>query len=231
MKDRIELDSVVLLGRTFDEYCRYFQLDDRDLRSVRILDIGAGVSSFCSEANSRGYDVMAADPIYELPVEVIAEKSAADLNHVLTRLPDAAHNYNWSFYRDPQQLREYRESARDHFLKHYASDQSRYVRVALPHTGFRANEFQLVLVSHLLFLYDDLFDYDFHKRSLLELARIAQTEIRIYPLTNMRAMRSSLLESLMRDPDCSALTFTVSKIDFEFLKNSDELLKINHSTR
>jgi hypothetical protein len=220
MKDRIELDSVVLLGRTFDEYCRYFQLDDRDLRSVRILDIGAGVSSFCSEANSRGYDVMAADPIYELPVEVIAEKSAADLNHVLTRLPDAAHNYNWSFYRDPQQLREYR-----------ASDQSRYVRVALPHTGFRANEFQLVLVSHLLFLYDDLFDYDFHKRSLLELARIAQTEIRIYPLTNMRAMRSSLLESLMRDPDCSALTFTVSKIDFEFLKNSDELLKINHSTR
>jgi len=34
----------------------------------------------------------------------------------------------------------------------------------------------------------------------------------------------------MRDPDCAALTFTIVKIDFEFLKNSDELLKIGHST-
>ena len=56
------------------------------------------------------------------------------------------------------------------------------------------------------------------------------TEVQIYPLTNMRAIRSPFLERLMRDPDCSALTFTIMKIDFEFLKNSDELLKIGHST-
>ena len=83
MKDRIELDSVVLRGRTFDEYCTYVQLADRDLRSHRILDVGAGISSFCAGAASRGYDVTAADPIYALPLETIAHKSAEDLKELL----------------------------------------------------------------------------------------------------------------------------------------------------
>ena len=62
MKDRIELSDVVLLGRTFEEYCRYFQLSDVELRHATTLDLGAGVSSFSAEARDRGYVVLAADP-------------------------------------------------------------------------------------------------------------------------------------------------------------------------
>jgi hypothetical protein len=50
MKDRMELDRVVLLGRTLKEYSAYFQLNEADLRSGRILDLGAGVSSFAAES-------------------------------------------------------------------------------------------------------------------------------------------------------------------------------------
>jgi SAM-dependent methyltransferase len=226
MKDRLELKDVALLGRTFTEYCSYFQLEDHDLASVRVLDMGAGIGSFCAEAAARGYNVTAADPIYDLAPETIAEKSKADLEEVMRQLPEVTHKYNWTFYRDPGELHGYRDRARRVFLDDYSPGHKRYIRAGLPKTPFANKEFSLVLVSHFLFLYDDLFDYDFHKASVLELARIAQREIRIYPLINMRGIRSSYVEQLKHDPACSALTFERLKSDFEFFENADQLLVI-----
>jgi hypothetical protein len=226
MKDRIELDHVVLIGRTFEEYCRYFQLQDSFLESNRILDVGSGVSSFCAESGLRGYDVTAADPIYDLPVETIAAKSAKDLKNILQQVPAAAHKYNWTFYRDVNELARYRTAARYRFLEDYSARRDRYVPSALPNTAFDGNEFDIALASHLLFLYDDLLDYEFHKRSILELSRIVRHEIRIYPLANMSGVKSPFLEQLLSDPDCSGLSFTILKSDFEFFKNANEMLKI-----
>jgi hypothetical protein len=226
MKDRVELDRVVLLGRTFAEYCAYFQLEARDLQSIRVLDIGAGISSFCGEATSRGCDVTAADPIYSLPIEAVAQKSEQDLDHVMQQMSDAAHQYNWNFYRDLDDLVRYRQTARRSFLKDYRFHPDRYVSASLPATGFGDREFGLVLVSHLLFLYDDLLDYEFHKRSILDLARIAEREVRIYPLTNMTAVQSRYVDQLIADPDCAGLHFTRVQGDFAFLKNSDRHLRI-----
>ena len=226
MKDRIELDRVVLIGRTFDEYCRFFQLNDSQLRSQRILDIGAGVSSFCAESALLGYDVTAADPIYELPLETLSSKSEVDLAYLLQQVPAAAHKYNWTFYRSVDELAGYRATARDRFLIDYAAHHERYITAALPTTGFHDSEFDVTLASHFLFLYDDLVDYEFHKRSLVELCRITRREIRVYPLTNMSGIKSSFVEQLMRDPNCSSLAFTFQKSDFEFFKNANELLLI-----
>jgi len=226
MKDRLELDHVVLIGRTFDEYCNFFQLNDSQLQSKRILDVGAGVSSFCAESASLGYDVTAADPIYELPVETISARSETDLATVLQMVPDAAHKYNWTFYRSVDELARYRATARDRFLNDYAAHHERYVTAALPNTVFRDDEFDVALASHLLFLYDDLVGYEFHKRSLLELCRVTRREIRVYPLTNMSGIKSSFVEQLVSDRDCSSLAFTFVKSDFEFFKNANELLVI-----
>lgn len=229
MKDRMELDRVVLLGRTLKEYSAYFQLSEADLRSGRILDIGAGVSSFCAEAATLGCDVTAADPIYDLSVEAIVERSRADLANVLDKLPDVLHKYNWTFYADPGELAHYRTIARELFLKDYSSNRERYVTASLPSTGFADHEFNLVLVSYFLFLYEDLLDYALHKRSILELARIAQREVRIYPLANFRGMKSEYVELLTRDPDCAGLSFTIVKGEFEFLKNANEMLIIRQN--
>jgi len=226
MKDRIELRDVALLGRTFSEYCAYFQLTHDDLAARRILDIGAGIGSFCAEACARGFDVTAADPIYDLARETIAEKSKADLSDVMRQLPDVMHKYNWTFYRDPGGLHQYRIGARQTFLADYIRGHRRYVPAALPNTPFADKQFSLALVSHFLFLYHEEFDYEFHRASILELARITRREIRIYPLANMRAIRSSYVEQLMGDPACSALTFELVRSDFEFIKNSNQLLVI-----
>ena len=42
MKQGLVLDKVVLLGRTLDEYRRYFALDLDALRGRRILDVASG---------------------------------------------------------------------------------------------------------------------------------------------------------------------------------------------
>ncbi len=46
MKQGLVLEKVVLLGRTLDEYARYFALDLDALRGAELLDVASGVSSF-----------------------------------------------------------------------------------------------------------------------------------------------------------------------------------------
>src|SRR5688500_12073475 len=66
MKQGLVLDKVVLLGRTFEEYVRYFALDRSRLAGKTILDVPSGVSSFCAEARQQGLEVTACDLIYDL---------------------------------------------------------------------------------------------------------------------------------------------------------------------
>lgn len=81
-KHGLQLDRVVLLGRTFEEYRQYFLLEPDELIGKQVLDVAGGVSSFCAEANARGINVTSFDPIYSLTSEKIAERSEPDLNSV-----------------------------------------------------------------------------------------------------------------------------------------------------
>jgi hypothetical protein len=67
----LQLDRVVLLGRTFEEYRRYFLLEPDRLVGKRVLDVAGGGSSFCAEANELRIKVTSFDPIYSLPPEKI----------------------------------------------------------------------------------------------------------------------------------------------------------------
>src|SRR5438093_2589559 len=99
-KRGLQLDRVVLLGRTFEEYRRYFLLEPDDLVGKRVLDVAGGVSSFCAEANKLGITVTSFDPIYLLPPEKIMERSDPDLESVyqaIGRVP----TYRWGYYKNP----------------------------------------------------------------------------------------------------------------------------------
>ena len=82
MKHGLVLDKVVLLGRTLEEYRRYFGLDLENLRGKAILDVAAGVSSFCAEANRLRLNVTASDSIYNLPGDEIRRRCEPDLEQV-----------------------------------------------------------------------------------------------------------------------------------------------------
>ena len=229
MKQGLVLDKVVLLGRTLDEYTRYFALDLDALRGQRILDVAGGVSSFCVEANARGLDVTAFDLIYEWPLEDIAARCGPDLDHVI-RAIDVLRTYKWDFYQSPARLRDLRERSYKTFLADYANHRgTRYQGGRLPRLPFPHRTFDLTLVSYLLFAYEDQFDYEFHKSSLLELMRVTRGEARLYPIVSFEAKRCVHIDRLRTDPALGHLNFEEVQTDFEFLVGSNWFLRVRHA--
>lgn len=81
------------------------------------------------------------------------------------------------------------------------------------------------LVSHLLFLYEDKLDYDFHKKTILELLRISSREIRIFPIVNFKGIRSRYIE-FVHDEDFRNLKISIKRVGYEFMKNANEMMVI-----
>ena len=226
-KQGLVLDKVVLLGRTFEEYVRFFALEPAALRGQDVLDVAAGVSSFCAEANAQGIHVTAFDLIYELPPGQIEARCGPDLDHV-TRSIGGLQTYKWEFYKNPETLRTYRERAYKTFLADYEAHRSRYVPGSLPRLPFCDGQFDLTLSSYLMFVYEDKFDCEFHKQSVLEIMRVTRGEARFYPLVSFEAKRCSHLDPLKNDPDLRHLTFEEVETDFEFLVGSNWFLRVRH---
>lgn len=232
IKSGLELNKVVLLGRTFDEYVRYFGLNPSELRGKKVLDIASGVSSFCAEANERGISATAFDLIYNASAEEIRSRCEPDLDFVTGEIGKVA-CYRWGFYKSPAGMRAYRERAYKAFLRDYARYGSqRYVFGRLPTLPFSDSQFDFCFVSYLLFVYEDQkpFDYEFHKRSLLEIMRVTTTEARFYPLVNFKAERCKFVDTLKADPDLRAFRFDEVQTDFEFLAGSNYYLQVTHAT-
>jgi SAM-dependent methyltransferase len=226
MKQGLVLDKVVLLGRTLDEYQRYFALDLEALRGRAILDVASGVGSFCAESKRAGLCVTAFDAIYELPAEEIQRRCETDLEHVLDALRDLK-TYRWDFYVSPENLRRFRERAYRAFLADYRANAGRgYVPGHLPKLPFCDGDFDLTLVSYLLFVYEDQLYYDFHKQSLLEIMRVTRGEARVYPTVTFEGRRSSYLDRLQADRELAHLGFEEVRTDFEFLLNSNSYLRV-----
>lgn len=227
MDKQLNLDDIVLIGRTFDEYARMFALDDDLLVSKTILDVASGVSSFCAEANSRGLNVTATDKIYTLSPFQIEQKCKQDLAKVVDQLPNILDLYVWNYFKDVQSLKIHRERAYKTFiddLKAYGA--KRYIPTRYPETEFSDNRFSISLVSHLLFLYENHLDYYFHKMAILELARITSQEIRIFPVVNLKGEQSAFIKPIMQDKDLERFRIRLEKVDYEFLKNGNEMMVI-----
>src|SRR5215471_16734175 len=161
-KRGLQLDRVVLLGRTFEQYRRYFLLEPNELIGRTVLDVAGGVSSFCAEANSLGIKVTAFDPIYSLPREKIRERSDLDLESVYKSI-GLVPTYRWGFYKNPDYMRTLRERVSAILFADFQTSPKRYVAGELPRLPFTDGKFDLTLVSYLLFAYQDRFNYEFRR--------------------------------------------------------------------
>lgn len=224
-KRGLQLDRVVLLGRTFEEYRCYFLLEPNHLIGKRVLDVAGGVSSFCAEANKLGINVTSFDPIYSLPPEKIMERSEPDLESVY-RAIGSVPTYRWGYYKNPEYMRELRIRASTIFLVDYKIHPERYVAGELPRLSFADGEFDLTLASYFLFAYQDRLGYEFHRQSVLEIMRVTKGEARIYPTVTFEAQPSEYIPVLQSDPALQRFEFTEVKTEFEFLVNSNSFLKV-----
>lgn len=219
-------EGTAFYGRTFEEYCRLFDLEPAALQDRRVLDCPGGPSSFAAVAATMGAEPIAVDPVYGPPVEQLEATCAATVDDVVDQLHETTDLFDWSFYGDPDTRERYARAAVARFLADYRQRPDRYVAAALPKLPFEDGAFDLVCSAHLLFLYDDRFEEAFHRESALELARVAAEELRIAGLQSLDTERSSfvapVVESL-RDAGCAVES---REVDYRFQPGPTEVLAI-----
>lgn len=105
------------------------------------------------------------------------------------------------------------------------SREGRYVAGSLPELPTAADGCDLALVSHLLFLYGDHLDQDFHLQALRALTWRAR-EVRVFPLTDLNARPSPYVEPVRRALAAEGIESEVVTVDSESQKGANRMLRI-----
>jgi hypothetical protein len=221
------LDRVVPWGRSFDEYQRMFALTSDDLDG-RILGCSDGPASFNAEATQRGHRVVSCDPIYQFERAQIEERIAATYDEILAQARKNAHEFVWKdCIRTPEELGQARMAAMQIFLDDFDSGDhaGRYVAAALPTLPFETGAFDLAICSYFLFLYSTLLGEAFHHAALREICRVA-AEVRIFPLLALGGARSPFVDACIADLREAGYRVTIEKVNYEFQRGGDEMLRI-----
>lgn len=222
----LKLNEVALVGRTYNEYKRMFNISRESLENKTILDVAAGVSNFCAVGNAFGLKITAVDSIYHLMADEIEVKCEEDLNDLMNQLPLIQDHYNWDFYGDLEGLRISRVKAYQTFLRDYQSRPNHYIQGEVTDLPFADKSFDVTMVSHLLFLYDNVYDQDFHVKALKELLRVTRDEIIIFPTKNLHGEQSEWVNRLMTSTEFLDCTFLLETTHFEFQKGNNCRLRI-----
>jgi hypothetical protein len=225
------LDKVVPWGRSYDEYCRMFDLSADDLHK-RILGCGDGPAGFNAVATARGVSVVSCDPLYAFCAAEIRARIDETAAGVLAQTEQNRDQFVWTDITSIEALHRVRMDAMELFLADYETgkSQGRYVDAALPHLPFGDNAFDLALCSHFLFLYSEQLGEQFHHSAALELARIAD-EVRVFPLLALGGNPSRFLPGVMSLLQAAGYEVSVEPVAYEFQRGGNEMMRIIAGTR
>ncbi len=226
--NRLDIDRIAFLGRTYSEYMSMFGLDEKLLQQGRVLDCPAGASSFAAEAHRMGLDVIACDILYNLTADELIKKGKEDIGHVFEKFDEVNHLYVWKYYKDKDEVMALRSKAFEIFVNDFpvGSKEGRYVQAEMPHLPFSDRTFSLVLSSNFLFLYGDRLDLDFHKACIKELIRVCTGEVRIFPLVGLDAKPYPYLDDILSFLNFDGIKVEIVEVHFEFQRGSNMVMKI-----
>ncbi|MEN6329763.1 MAG: class I SAM-dependent methyltransferase [Methanobacteriaceae archaeon] len=214
----------IFTGRGWDEYLKMFNLTEEELMNKSILDCAAGASSFTRYLAGRGGEVRAVDLLYDQDPLVLRSLCQEHLEALVKSLEPLKKEFEWSYFQDLADLKEHRRLSCQEFYHDYSQHPDRYLWGDLTRLPFADGEYDLVLSSHLLFIYDHRLDLEFHILALEEMCRVGQ-EVRIYPLVKRKKMKSEFLK-----PVWERLSGTVKlelvKVDYQFRRGGDQMLVI-----
>jgi SAM-dependent methyltransferase len=217
------IGATLVSARSFDEYVAMFGLDAADL-GRSILDCPGGAASFCAEARDRALDVMAVDPVYATDITSLGKHAVDEAIRGNRHTASSLESFVWTFFSDINDHRERRVGSAQRFGRHLGSQSGAYVAGALPRLPFRDNSFDLVLSSHLLFLYADRLDEQFHHDAARELIRVARHEVRIFPLvSDQGADTEQLLGSVCRRLSDDGVHCEIRPSTYEFQRGANKI--------
>jgi len=222
----MKLANIVPWGRTLLEYKEMFNLTENDLES-KIVGCGDGPASFNVELTHSAGSIISVDPTYRLTKEQFSSHIDEVAEEVMAQVRQNADAFVWKNIANSDVLYEMRMSAMKQFLEDYdvGKKEGRYLDASLPHLPFQEQQFDLALSSHLLFLYSEHLDEQFHKEAIVEMLRIAK-EVRIFPLVTLTGEVSLHLEPIMDYFNSRGYECRVVKMGYEFQKGGDEMLQI-----
>lgn len=225
----MDLPTVSFFGRTLDEYSRFFGLDLAQWKGRSILDVAAGPSSFTVEAHRRGVDAVAVDPLYDQPHAALGAKVRDDYSRMFAQIREKQRLFRFKHFPSFDAAESDRRAAASRFLADYEGNgrHGRYVRASLPLLPFLDGAFDLVLCAHLLFIYAQRFDFDWHVAACAELARVSHGEVRIHPVCGAGGKPYAELERLRASLAERGVRSAVVRVNYEFFAGSTTMLVLN----
>ncbi|WP_265993326.1 class I SAM-dependent methyltransferase [Larkinella insperata] len=174
-----------------------------------------------------GHSVVSIDPIYRFSAGEIATRIEQTYDTVISQLKANAEHYNWTDFRDADEVGIQRMEAMRQFLADYESGKQngRYQTESLPETSFSDQSFDLALCSHLLFLYSAHLSEDFHLQAVRELLRLA-AEVRIFPVIDLTNQPSAFVDTVLAECRQNGHQAELIKVAYHFQKNGDQMLCI-----
>jgi hypothetical protein len=223
---QMELPVVSFFGRTLDEYCRFFALEPYKLRGRAVLDVAAGPSSFTAEAVARGIDAVAVDPQYDRPHEELSQQVRQDYPRMFAQMRAKPRLFRLKTFPSFAAAETDRRTAAQRFLADYEANNrhGRYIRAALPLLPFLDGAFDLVLCAHLLFIYAQRFDFEWHVDACAELARVSSGDVRIHPVCGADGRSYAELERLRSELGIRGIQSEVVPVNYEFFAGSTSML-------
>lgn len=220
----LKLENVVPFGRSFDEYRRMFDLTDGDL-DKRIISVGDGPAAFNAGMKALGKRVISVDPLYVFSADVIEKRFYEVVEGIIEQVIATPDDWTWSYHKSPGQLKKNRTAALEIFVADYEQGKKvgRYVPGELPRLDFKDGEFDIALCSHLLFLYSERLDYEFHRASAYEMLRIAE-EVRIFPLLDLSGAPSPHVEPLTEQLRADGYEVEIRKVSYEIQRGGNEMM-------
>ena len=223
---KLDVERIVFIGRTFEEYLAMFSLSVEQLKGKRILDCPAGACSFTATGNKLNLDVTACDIAYYHPVDALEKKGYQDLEHTMINMEKIKSNYSWDFFKDVESLKMHRETALKECVGDMKNSSERYVPVTLPSLPFRNGEFDMLLSAHFLFMYADRLDFQFHLDTLNELLRVTKEEVRLFPLVDLEGNRYQYLDKLISYLEGIGCSVEEIRVPYEFQQNANTMLRL-----
>ncbi|MEU9077896.1 methyltransferase domain-containing protein [Kitasatospora sp. NPDC048538] len=218
---------MLVSARSFAEYRAMFGLTARDLVGS-VLDCPGGAGSFVAEAGGRGVDAVAVDREYARHRAELGALVERETRHKHPALLREAAAFVWSWYGHPDRLTEQWIGNARAFRADIAARPERYVAGSLPDLPFADDSFDLVLSSHLLFSYGNRLDEAFHLASLLELARVARREVRLFPvMVYDTGRRYGPLERLRSQLADAGIPSRLERTAYEFQPGDNERLVLS----
>lgn len=220
----VELGRTLFSSRPLAEYRAMFALTDADLTG-RVLDCPGGAASFTAEIRAAGGDATAVDVAYDRAPAELAALARTEAERGNVYMAGNASRYVWKYFPDRTHHDQARREAAEVFARDITAHPQRYVAAALPSLPFGDRSFDLALSGHLLFTYTDRFDTAFHLQALLELARVARKEVRLFPLLEHTGRSDpQLLEHLRAQLAERGIDTDIRPVDYEFQRGGNQML-------